>query len=269
MTIGFKSNKDRKEIEKRSKTSIQKAMPRRSIVQVYFPKRDAAYPYYNDTFDLRVGDIVYVEGKLEGLQGEVIGVSHNFKIRLSDYKKVIHQVDLTVKGDLIFSQCEMLTFDKTVIPYDKVAGWFRPPTSDDEYVVSDTDDDPGFTLKDLSGFAIAKDVAERGYQYYKESKVIYLSLDKTSGRAIVAGTENYEVEFKYSHGQITNLYCSCYCSYNCKHEFAVMLKLKELLDTIADEHLAEYEKTGYFAVIDKATFFSTILRRKSSGILTL
>ena len=37
--------------------------PKKSIVQVYFPHRGMGWAYYNDSFDLKVGDFVYVEGK--------------------------------------------------------------------------------------------------------------------------------------------------------------------------------------------------------------
>ena len=48
-------------------------MERKSVVQVYFPDRDRSYSYYNDQFDLQCGDIVFVEGKLEGVRGRVTG----------------------------------------------------------------------------------------------------------------------------------------------------------------------------------------------------
>ena len=54
--------------------------------------------YFNALFDLKVGDRVYVDGKLEGQLGHVVDVSYNFKIKISDYKKVIAVVDTTVHG---------------------------------------------------------------------------------------------------------------------------------------------------------------------------
>ena len=57
-------------------------LPVPSLVRVYFADRGAEYTYYNDAFDLREGDIVYVEGKLEGVCGQVTGVNRNFRIHL-------------------------------------------------------------------------------------------------------------------------------------------------------------------------------------------
>ena len=65
--------------------------PVKSVVQVYFPAKGTKLAYFNDLFDLHIGDIVYVEGKLEGLRGQVMDVAHNFKIKVSgmiDEKKI-------------------------------------------------------------------------------------------------------------------------------------------------------------------------------------
>ena len=59
--------------------------PKKSVVQVYFPSRGMNLAYYNDSFDLKVGDLVYVDGKLEGHRGQVTEVNYSFKIKLSDY----------------------------------------------------------------------------------------------------------------------------------------------------------------------------------------
>ena len=71
-------------------------LPVPSLVRVYFADRGAEYTYYNDAFDLREGDIVYVEGKLEGVCGQVTGVNRNFRIHLSDYKRVVGRADRLV-----------------------------------------------------------------------------------------------------------------------------------------------------------------------------
>ena len=55
------------------------AAPRKSVVQVYFAGRNMTLAYYNDQFDLHRGDMVYVDGKLEGMSGRVTEVNYNFK----------------------------------------------------------------------------------------------------------------------------------------------------------------------------------------------
>lgn len=86
--IGFISESDHKSGEVCADPPKQ-AAPRRSVVQVYFPARHRTLAYYNDRFDLRQGDLVFVDGKLEGKQGRVEEASYNFGIRLSDYQRVI------------------------------------------------------------------------------------------------------------------------------------------------------------------------------------
>ncbi len=70
------------------------------MVQVYFPHRGNGWAYYNDSFDLKVGDFVYVDGKLEGYCGCITEVNYSFKIKLSDYKRVVALVDTNAQGDL-------------------------------------------------------------------------------------------------------------------------------------------------------------------------
>lgn len=72
---------------------------RKSVVRVLF-ESGINLTYYNDLFDLHYGDIVYVEGKLEGKRARVNDVNYNFKVKVSDYKKVIALVDTDIKGKL-------------------------------------------------------------------------------------------------------------------------------------------------------------------------
>ena len=43
--------------------------------------------YYNDIFDIHIGDLVYVSGKYVGKPGIVDDVTTKFKINLADYEK--------------------------------------------------------------------------------------------------------------------------------------------------------------------------------------
>ena len=64
----------------------RKPKPTRSLVLIHFPARNMTLSYYNDQFDLHCGDLVFVDGKLEGFRGHVVDVCYTFKIKLSDYK---------------------------------------------------------------------------------------------------------------------------------------------------------------------------------------
>jgi hypothetical protein len=98
-----------------------------------------ALSYYNDEFDLKVGDRVYVDGKLEGQLGYITGVSYNFKIKLSDHKKVIAVVDTEVHGQFFLAGSHFIAFDPAVLPKEQIALWFKAPAQDDEEYVSKID----------------------------------------------------------------------------------------------------------------------------------
>ncbi len=267
--IGFSADTEKKiSADCADTVSQQTAEPRKSVVQVCFEDRHMTLAYYNDLFDLHCGDIVYVEGKLEGFRGRVVDVNYNFKIKLSDYKHVIAVVDTSVHGQFYIADSHFVTFDREVLPFSKAVAWFKAPSKDDDEFVSGSDS-TSFSLADLKGMNVSAAIAERGIDYYYESRVKYISIDGTKGYAVVEGSEYYEVEFEYRNGEISALVCSCFCSYNCKHEFAAMLQLKETLELIEKHYADEYERTGYFAAITKGTLFAFAVNGKDTGTITL
>ena len=264
--IGFHGYEEEKK-EDLQPLEIGENKPVKSIVQVRFPSQGRSFAYYNDRFDLLVGDIVFVEGKLEGVQGFVTEVSRSFKIKLSDYKRVISVADTTVKGELFFGGSHLIAFDKSVISYEKVRGWFLPPESDEEVAVGY--DDEGFFLDELGDFEIKPEIAKRGFDYYNHNKVVYISVDGTTGRAIVEGSRFYEVSFDCGNGGIRNITCDCFCSYHCKHEFAALLQLRETLKIIEDLYDDEYSQGDYFAAVSKSALMNYAVDRKEKGSIVL
>lgn len=245
----------------------QPPVPRKSLAEVQFPERNTVLTYYNDQFDLHRGDWVYVDGKLEGQRGRVKEVNYHFKIKRSDYKRIISVADTAVHGSFFSAGSHFVTFDPLVLPVSQVTTWFMPPEDDDEYATGS--DGECFQLNDLKGLKISGAIAERGHNYYLENKVRYLRVDETRGRAIVEGTRAYEVEFTYRKGEISDLTCSCFCNYHCKHEFAVLLQLRETLDLIEQHYADEYERTGCFTAVDKGTLFSFAVDGKEDICFTL
>lgn len=242
--------------------------PRKSVVQVRFPGWDKGLAYYNGQFDLKLGDRVYVDGKLEGQLGVVTAVNYNFKIKLSEYKRVIAAVDTDVHGKFYMAGSHFVTFDSNVLPPAQATLWFRAPASEEEVYVSG-DDDLSFPLDDLQEMGIDSTIAERGHQYYLENRVQYLCLNGTKGYAIVRGSHAYTVEFEYQDGSISKLVCDCFCSYPCKHEFAVMLQLRETLDLIQKQYAKEYAQTDCFTAICKETLFAFAISGKKCGSFTM
>ena len=244
-------------------------LPRKSVVQVHFPARNMTLSYYNDKFDLHRGDLVFVDGKLEGLRGRVVDVIYNFKIKLSDYKRVIAVADTKVSGEFFLAGSHFVTFDASTLPFSKVLTWFRAPEKEeDEYATGY--DDKMFHLEHLDEMGVSSAVAERGHDYYMSNKVVYISVDENCmGKAIVEGSEPYIVEFDYENGLVSDLTCTCFCNYPCKHQFAAMLQLKETLDLIMKHYKEQYEKSQYFAAISKPVFMNYAIDSKEVGSIVL
>jgi len=247
-----------------SKDEAPVSAPKKSLVQVYFPKRGMDLSYYNDQFDLQVGDIVYVDGKLEGLRGRVTAVNYSFKIKLSDYKRGIAVADTHISGELRMAGSHLVSFAPQTIPYEKIITWFKAPDKEDDVYVSGSDDH-SFRLDDLSGMKVTSAIAERGHDYYTENRVVYLCIDRGHGRGIVEGTSPYEIEFDYGGGEIKNLTCSCYCGYPCKHTFAAMLQLRETLKLLEEKDGFDWNEGGYAAEISQGAFFSFAVDGKTTG----
>ena len=248
--------------------SSEAAAPRKSVVQVLFPGWGKTLAYYNDLFDLKAGDRVYVDGKLDGQLGVVTSVNYNFKIKLSEYKRVIALVNTDVHGKFYMAGSQFVTFDPSVLPPAQTTLWFRAPASEEEVYVT-SDDDFSFPLNHLQEMGIDSTIAERGHHYYLENHVQYLCLNGTKGYAIVRGTRAYTVEFEYHDGIISKPVCDCFCSYPCKHEFAVMLQLRETLDFVQKQYAKEYATTGCFSAICKETLFAFAVSGKECGSFTM
>lgn len=262
------SQKEKKSTTPTYEIYQQTIAPRKSLVQIRFPGKGMALTYYNDQFDLKPGDRVYVDGKLEGLLGRVMEVNYNFKIKVSDYKKIIAVVNTDVSGTFYMAGSHFVTFDAAALPIEKIKLWFKAPEKEDEEVISSSDDS-SFLLSNLKGMNISGTIAERGHAYYLENRVSYLSIDGAKGFAIVEGNNSYFVEFQYHNGEISHLICDCPCAYTCKHEFATMLQLSETLELIEKHYSAEYTSSNYFVAIAKGTLFSFAIDGKETGSFTL
>ena len=267
--IGFTSEEpDINTAEETVEIAQAEVCPRRSVVQIYFPGRSMNLAYYNDRFDLKVGDLVYVDGKLEGLRGRVTSVNYNFKIKLSAYQRVIAKIDTDVHGAFFCVGSHVVTFEPNTLPAQQVITWFRAPLPEEEEIAAGFDD-TAFSLDNLEEMHAESKIVERGHNYYMENRVRYLCIDDAKGYAIVEGADTYEVEFEFRDRTVKNLTCSCFCSYPCKHEVAVMLQLRESLDRIAENYPEEYEQSGYLALLSKNALFSYVLAGKETGSLSL
>lgn len=252
------------ERETPSHPPAQPAAPRPSVVQVHFPSRSMTLAYYNELFDLQVGDRVFVDGKLAGHPGRVVEVSYNFKIRIADYHRVIALADTAVRGRFHLAGSHLAAFDRETLPPRKARSWFLPPEEDGGYLSGS--DERTVPLEELLAEASSA-AAERGQRYYLENRVRYLCLDGAAGYAIVEGSKPYEVEFSYQDGGIRRLTCSCYGSGCCRHCFAAMLQLRETLERVETDYAGQYH--GYLAAVERETLLSRAANDRARGVLSL
>jgi hypothetical protein len=261
--IGFKTNQYQGTAQNTVHTDFKEdIIPKKSVVSVYFPSRGVNYAYYNDLFDLKVGDMVYVDGKLSGTMGQVTQVNYSFKINISEYKKVTELIDTRCQGDFFITYSHFITFDRNAISKEKIKLWFKPADTNTEYVTG-FDTSKGFSLDNLSALPVCQKAAEKGHSYYMDNKVAYICVDSGKGYAIVEGSEPYEVDFFVQDGIVSNLTCSCFCTGVCKHQFATLLQLKETLDEIFKNYIENYN--FYFAAISKSVFTNMILNKNHLG----
>ena len=239
-----------------------------SVVRVKFHSCNRELDYFNDKFDLKEGDLVFVDGKLAGQRGRITAVSKHFKIKADDYKHVIGLADTCVSGRFLNAGSHLISFDRHALSYSQFRTWVLPPKDDDtEYFVSF--EEKGIPIDHLDTWHVDPDIVDRGIDYYRDNRVLYISLDGSSGKAIVDGTRPYEVEFHYEDGMVTNLSCDCPCGYHCKHEVAALLQLRETLEIIKERYSAAWNSSDYFSAVFAPLFFSIAVDGNSKTVLTL
>ena len=239
-------------------------MPVKSLVKVFFPERRTTLSYFNDQFPLKEGDRVFVEGSLAGFWGVVKEVSYTFKIKRSEYKKVIAVADMSISGEVFIAGDSMIAIDESVLPYEKVRTWFLPPVSEEEEYEISVDNSEEISLEELDKMKIAPIIRERGEMCFEEERVVYLEICDGKLRAIVQGSKPYEITAKFSDGKITELLCDCPFPGTCKHEYALLLFLKATLKSLETTFCKDYKWT-YLAMMPKSLFYDFLLEDKKSG----
>ncbi len=228
---------------------------RPSVVKVRFPSVDRDLDYYNDRFRLHQGDFVFVDGKLEGKRGTVVAVTYDFNIDPARYKRVISVADPSVRGRFESIGDYMLTFDRHALPYESFRSWVMPGTAEDQHYINFND--TGVDLKNISTWGIDPAAFARGVDYYEQNRVLYISVDRGCGRTIVSGTKPYELRFTLKDNTVTGLSCGCPCFSGCKHEAALLLELRDLVDEfLSAKYRSRWDDTGYFAAVSPIPLIS-------------
>ena len=103
-------------------------------------------------------------------------------------------------------------------------------------------------------------IAERAVNYCSEGRVRYLCIQDGVGRAYVEGSKWYRVDFRFSEGMMTDIYCDCPYSELCKHEVAVAITLKMLFKQ------PQFKNAGDFIALDRWLFWQLASRAETIDI---
>ncbi len=252
--FGREETKQEQETVLQNGSSTEQIEAVRSLVSVRFDGKDRALTYYNDRFDLKEGDRVFVSGKLEGKPGVIESVTTRFRIRLSDYERVLSLAQTPIAGTYSHKGSMMLSYDPAALPPEEYRKWILPPKDDadssGEIVFGDGYEIDLKSPGDAEGFD--PDVMERALGYLREDRVGYVSVRSGTGRAYVRGSRWYEVDFFLKNGIISEAYCDCPFPGLCKHLLAVTVLLGAL------DHHGEIDLEKDFVMIEADQFWNMI-----------
>lgn len=252
--VGFGQEEIKQETPSQSGSFREQTEAVRSLAAVRFDGKDRTLTYYNDRFDLKEGDRVFVSGKLEGKPGIVESVTTRFRIRLSDYERIISLAQTPVHGTYSHKGSMMLSCDPSALSPEDYRKWILPP--------KDNADDPeeilfgdGYEIDlkapgDAEGFD--PDVMDRALGYLREDRIGYVSVRGGTGKAYVRGSRWYEVDFTLRNGILKEAYCDCPFPGLCKHLLAVTVLLGAL------DHHGEIDLDRDFVMIGADQFWNMI-----------
>ena len=263
--VEFMSNYEAKHSKKSTSKSCNTDKPVRSLVRVRFVRRHQHLLYYNDRFNLKEGDVVYVSGKLAGEPGVVTSVTTKFCIHSIDYERVLSVLDLTIHGSFTQVGNKMVSFHTPAITPEQFDSWITPPEDPNVKREEDEEKDEilsgeGFTI-DINHLEACKEitdaVAGRAIDYCEDGRVRYLCVQNGVGRAYIQGQKWYRVDFNFTGGVMTDIYCDCPYAELCKHETAVALTLWMLF------RQPEFCEAGDFMAMDRTAFWKLASMRKT------
>lgn len=259
--IGFQTSGTPNENEPLAAMQPEPQQPVRCIAYVRFDGVHKAYAYYNDRFQLQEGDTVFVSGKLAGKPGMVESVQTHFKIRLSDYERVISKAEGGLRGHFEAVRDKMICDDPDVLPPEMFRTWVLPPVENEEDILLGE----GFRTS-LFGFGddeeLPRSVLQKGMEMAKEGRVVYLHLKNSIGTAFLSGDVWREVNFTLSNGEVGDLYCDCPYPENgmCKHMAAVLVALCALY------HTERMKNADRFVALDRNWFWDSVSGREEVNL---
>lgn len=261
--LGFGQDDSKPEVAQQNRT-VMVDTPVRSLVSINFERMHKPLTYYNDQFDLKPGDRVFVTGKLEGEIGIVESVTTKFRIRISDYQRVIAVAQTPIHGTYSSTGDMMLSYDSEALSPEDFRQWFLPPVEkteepEDEVIFGD-----GFEIimDDFSasdGFDPA--VLDRAIDYCRNGRVGYISVRNGIGKAFISGSHWYEIDFRLAGNVLKEAYCDCPYAGLCKHLLAVEVMLN------AKQHHNEIDLSRDFMLVESNRFWNMVRHTRQAVTL--
>lgn len=187
--------------------------------------------YLTDIETIEVGDMVIVEGKKESEIGTVTKVLKSFKIPRFEMKWVEKVVDRDITGEYFKVGDDIFSYNSTLTS-EKFCTMYIGAKYDNEESYGEADMELNLSDFEKSDFIDDELVLMKGKAIYKGNAVPFISLKDGAGKAYVLGSQWYEIDFKFADGKVTYIACECPYMGNCKHEVALLFKLREALKTV-------------------------------------
>ncbi|MBR4452115.1 MAG: hypothetical protein IKH65_08150 [Clostridia bacterium] len=266
-TIGFKDKSEETEDEaiRTMSASVQEMKPVACVAKIRFKDTGHSFDYYNDEFYLEPGDKVFVSGKFYGKLGLVESITTHFRIDKTKYRKVIGRPNLHISGSFIHVNDKMISFDTDFDPERFAAVIIPPPdpeSEEKEKIICGEGWSVGFENFEESE-SVNPDKIKPGFDYCTEGNVIYFSMKNSKGTAFIRGRHIYKAEFSFDGETVSDLFCTCPFNDDClcKHEMAVLITLRMLMDR------PEFEGKHNFVAFDSEFFWNYV--SAEAGEITL
>lgn len=231
------------------------------LVEISFKGSEYGLSYLCDDENIAVGDLVYVDGKLEEQVGVVEKVLKTFKVPKFDMHWVTKVLDRDIAGTYNTLQKDFISFDSSLTA-EKFCTMFINEKYNPDQVYGD--ENVNISLSDFDKSDLVSDQLTllKGKEIYKSERILFISLKDGIGKAYVAGSKLYELDFKVQNGMLKFIACECPYFDNCKHEIALLFRLKELIK----EKIVK-ENDFNFVLCKKSCFFNLATYGKGKIII--
>ena len=200
----------------------------KNLVEVRF-EDGFTLSYFSDLPEIKVGDVVTVEGKMENQIAVVKKVLKSFKKPKFEMKWISGVIDTNITGVYFKIDDDVVSLDTTLTVEKFLSIYAGVKYKENEAV---GEDDIELNLEELEKSDLFDDelVKIRGQKLFKDGFVPFIYLKSGVGKAVVRssnGDEWYEIDFRCKRGRITYIACDCPYFGNCKHLYAFLLKLRD------------------------------------------